>query len=320
MSVGLAPLSWGISQQPAQTQEATAVSWLERMSRSFQATNYSLSLIRVHEQHFEPVAIEHGRIEGEELIYVNYLNGPEREVLHKNGTVTYFQHDEPPYSVSGYRAVGPIPRVLTANIKSLQEHYRFIMGGRNRIMGHAAQLIRIEPKYDDRYSLWVWLDAQQGMLLRADVVAPGGAPIEHVQIMSMQFHEKASSLIERLAQMQLPATVPLLESERMARKGRVQWRSHYLPKGFKLLGRDQHRIGKSNSLVDYQLYSDGISCFSIYVGAAMQGGAERTLVSQGATHLVTLVKDELEIAVIGSLPEKTLQRIADSVYSHLPQP
>ena len=307
------PLAW------ANEKDASAPSaqdWLVRMGQTFQAGNYSLSLIRIYGQHFEPVAIEHGWVDGQELIYVNYLNGPEREVLHKDGMVTYFQHDEPAYSVAGGSSVGPIPQTFISDIESLSDNYRFVLGGRNRVMGRAAQLVRIEPKYKDRYSLWVWLDAAQGMLLRADTIDPKGKPMEHVQIVSMQSYEQAPPVIEQLAKVELPAAVPLLESESLTKAPPRQ--SPFVPQGFKLMGRDRHMLGVSDALVDYRLYSDGISHFSIYVGSASQGGVEKTLSSQGATHLVTRVKGAVEIAVIGTLPEITLQRIAETLYSQLP--
>lgn len=302
----------------APSASSNAYAWLVRMGQTFQAGNYSLSLIRVYNQHFEPVAIEHGHVDGKELIYVNYLNGPEREVLHKDGMVTYFQHDEPAYSVIGARAVGPIPQAFISNIDALKANYRFVLGGRNRVMGRAAQLVRIEPKLDDRYSLWVWLDAAHGMLLRADIISPKGVPMEHIQIVSMQSLEQAPPVIERLAQLELPAAVPLLEPESPSEVASSTGQNGFVPKGFQLVGRDRHRLGVSNTLVDYRLYSDGVSSFSIYVGKALQGGAEKALVSQGATHLVTLAKGGIEVAVIGSLPKMTLQRIAEKLFSQLP--
>ncbi|MCM2678818.1 MucB/RseB C-terminal domain-containing protein [Echinimonas agarilytica] len=292
----------------------SAKAWLLRMGQTFQAANYSLSLIRVYQQHFEPVVIEHGVIDGEEIVHVNYLNGPEREILHRGGLVTYFQHDEPPYSVSGERSVGPIPQAFISGIEALEESYTFVLGGRNRVMGRAAQLIRIEPKDGDRYSLWVWLDADLGMLLRADKVSPSGEPLEHVQIVSTQYFEQPTPIIEKLAQVDMPAAVPLLEPDSASTPTRVKWTARYLPRGFKLLGRDRHRLGMTENLVDYQLYSDGISSISIYIGAAIDGKPGQSLVSQGATNLITIAKDGMEVAVIGTLPPETIKRIAEGVY------
>ncbi|MBD1389997.1 MucB/RseB C-terminal domain-containing protein [Neiella sp. HB171785] len=297
-----------------QSSSPSAESWLKRMGQTFKAANYSLSVIRVNQQHFEPIAIEHGIVDGEPLVYVNYLNGPEREILHRGDTVTYFQHDEPPYSVAGQRAVGPIPRAFINNIDVLKTSYRFVLGGRNRVMGRAAQLIRIEPKEADRYAIWVWLDAEHGMLLRADLVAPNGEPLEHIQIVSMSYSESPSPIVEQLAQVKLPAPVPLIESEQMSGQGRVRWVAGYVPSGFELIGRDRHKLGATNGLVDYQLYSDGISSVSVYVGSAVDGQPGKSLVSKGATHLMTVAKDGVEVAVVGQLPPETITRIVESVH------
>lgn len=293
----------------------TADAWLRRMGQTFQAANYSLSLIRVHQQHFEPIAIEHGIVDGKPLVYVNYLNGPEREILHRDGEVTYFQHDEPPYTVAGQRAVGPIPRAFINDVESLKASYQFVLGGRNRVLGRAAQLIRIEPKQADRYAIWVWLDAEHGMLLRADLIAPNGEPLEHIQIVSMQYSETPSPLVQQLASLDLPAPVPLMDSEQVQGQGRVRWVAGYLPDGFELVGRDRHRLGITNDLVDYQLYSDGISSVSVYVGAAADGMPGQAGVSKGATHLISIAKEGVEVAVIGQLPPDTIRRIVESVHS-----
>ncbi|MBW8189574.1 MucB/RseB C-terminal domain-containing protein [Neiella marina] len=293
---------------------ATAEAWLQRMGQTFQAANYSLSVIRVNQQHFEPIAIEHGIVDGETLVYVNYLNGPEREILHRDGVVTYFQHDEPPYSVAGQRAVGPIPRAFITDVSILKRSYQFVLGGRNRVLGRSAQLIRIEPNEADRYAIWVWLDAEHGMLLRADIVSPSGEPLEHIQVVSMQYSETPSAVVQQLAALDLPAPVPLMESQQVSGNGRIRWVTGYLPEGFELIGRDRHRLGVTKDLVDYQLYSDGISSVSVYVGSAADEKPGQAGVSKGATHLVTVAKDGVEVAVIGKLPIETITRIVESVH------
>lgn len=306
----LIAISPWVSAADSATNEARV--WLDRMVQSFNQPNYSLSLIRIQQQQYEPLMIERGTIDQHELVYVNYLNGPEREVLHRGDLVTYFHHDVTPYAVRGERPIDPLPASFTNGFDGLDDDYRFIMGGRSRVMGRPAQLVRIEPRDDNRFSLWLWLDAEQGILLRADTLGPDDQTREHLQVMSMNFTREPSALIRQLASVPLPNDIPIIGA--LPHQEPLAWKCGWLPHGFKLVGHDQHKLGLTQQPVHYQLYTDGLVNISIYINTHVSRLSSQVEGSYGATTVFTHAADGMEIAIIGNIPIATAQRIAKHIY------
>lgn len=290
-----------------------ARAWLARMVKSFNQPNYSLSLIQIQQQQYQPIMIERGKVDDQALIYVNYLNGPEREVLHRSDLVAYFQHDAAPYAVRGERPVDPLPASFTEGFDGLEKNYRFILGGRSRVMGRPAQLVRIEPRDDNRFSLWLWLDAEQGLLLRADTLGPNDNTLEHLQVMSMNFTRQPSPLIKRLASVPLPDTMPVI-GDMPHQQTPLQWRCGWLPEGFHLIGHDRHTLGLTHQPINYQLYTDGLVNISVYINTHVDKQGSQVEGAQGATTFFTHADSGVEVAIIGNIPLPTARRIAEHIY------
>lgn len=294
--------------------EVVATQWMQRMSQAFQSSNYSLALIRIHKQQFEPILIEHALIEGDELVFIDHLNGPQRQALYRDNTVTFFQQDAQPYQAKGVRPPGPIPNVFVKGIETLKANYRFFMAGRTRNMGRPAQVIRIEPIHPDRYSYWLWMDVKTGMLLRLDTVSPEGEALEHVQIMSMNIVNDPTQHMLQLAQLNTDTAITLPNRPSHAIRRTEQWKPGWLPEGFEKMSSSIHRLAVTQELVDYQLYSDGLTNISIYVSKALGSGTPQAHVEQGPTMLYTFTRQGVEIAVVGQIPLNTAKRIANNLY------
>jgi len=293
--------------------EASAIEWMQRMSQTFQSSNYSLALIRIHRQQFEPILIEHGLVDGDELVFIDHLNGPQRQALYRDSTVTYFQQDAQTYKVNGVSSPGPIPGVFVKGVERLRQNYRFSVAGRTRNMGRPAQVVRIEPIKPDRYSYWLWMDVQTGMLLRLDTVSPEGEAMEHVQIMSMNIVNEPTPHMQQLAQLDTDAAITIPSGNATDVKREQQWVPNWLPQGFERISSNVHRLATTQELVDYQMYSDGLANISIYVNKALSPDAPQAHVEQGATMLYTFTRQGVEIAVVGQIPLETARKIANNL-------
>ena len=130
---------------------------LELLSQSLRQLNFNTSFVVVKNNQAEPYhwlhGVSQGNIDNEpvELEILALLNGPRRDILRVGSTVSYIEPEYAPYSIASEQISGPIPAIFGRDISVLENNYHFVSVGRSRILGRAAQLIRIVPKDIDRY-------------------------------------------------------------------------------------------------------------------------------------------------------------------------
>eukprot|EP00493_Phyllostaurus_siculus_P025998 UN26343 len=181
-----------------------------------------------------------------------------------NDQVTYFEPQSQPYSINTDSIAGPIPEVLFKDIEALSSQYDFVLGGKGRIAGRAAQLVRIESKDEYKYNYWIWLDTESSLLLKAAYVNHQGEALEQLQLTHISVTEQPAPMILEVLNRNFPTPLPgnALEGEK---SNATNWRIGWLPNGFKLLKSDRHKLDLNNELTDYYLYSDGFVEVSVFV-------------------------------------------------------
>ncbi|GAA5218397.1 MucB/RseB C-terminal domain-containing protein [Corallincola platygyrae] len=291
---------------------------LQRMSDAFRQESYVISMVQNFGGRIEPLRLEHGFVDGHEISHLSYLNGPLRDIVRKDGTVSYLESERPAYSLKARQMDGPIPKPFLGDISAISENYRFVMGGKSRTAGRIAQLVRITPTEPDRYGLLVWSDVETGFLLRADVISREGDIVEQLQVVSIRLMDEPSEHLQSIAASQLPQTVP--QPERRDTEDLVEWNVGWMPAGFELVNQDQHRLALTNDVVDYMMFSDGLIKFSVYINKVESQEERGSLVTRGALSLFSLINSGVEITVVGRMPPETAQRIAETVYPVVEKP
>jgi len=143
---------------------------LLKMANAVHTRNFDASFVVVKGKAMEPYRWVHA-LQGEtELEHLSLLNGAGLEMVRVDNQVTYFEPQSQPYSLKTDSIAGPIPEVLFKDIERLSAHYDFVLGGKGRIAGRAAQLVRIESKDEYKYNYWIWLDMESSLLLKAAYV------------------------------------------------------------------------------------------------------------------------------------------------------
>lgn len=288
-----------------------AITWLERLSQSLQKLNFSTSFVVVKNNHAEPYHWFRGvNPDGVELEILSLLNGPRRDVLRKADTVSYIEPELPPYSVSSAHISGPIPAILSGDIKSLTETYNFISVGRSRVLGRPAQLIRIVSKDQHKFGHWLWLDQESGLLLKLALITRKGQLLEQVQFTHLDITDKLSESLVQLQGAELPQIVALPKEHQEQKLG---WRVNWLPQGFKSIKSNRHRINATKQTVEFMLFSDGLVEVSVYVAKSDEKQRPVDYVMDGATTVLNQVTNGFEVSVVGKIPANAARAIADSV-------
>lgn len=311
------PENGSYQQYPAsQYPSDSAESWLIKMSTAVKTLNYSMSFVVLKPgTDSQPYLWRHGIDEnGTEMEQLNLLNGPGREVVRIGDKVSYFEPNVPPYSLQSTSVNGPFPSELLYQPEKLFDSYQFILVGRSRISGRAAQQIRVISKDKSRFGFNLWLDQESGLLLKMNMVNLEGQLLEQIQVTAIQVTEKADPFFSRIEVAMLPDVLVLPNQHEQQ-----HWALNYLPVGMVIVKQDTHRLPMTGELVDYILLSDGLVDISIYLQPLDSKKATQDLIGRHESNtILTRQLGNVSVTVVGKIPAATADTILKSI-QFLPQ-
>ena len=285
---------------------------LLNMANAVHTRNFDASFVVVKGKAMEPYRWVHAKQGETELEHLSLLNGAGLEMVRINDQVTYFEPQSQPYSINTDSIAGPIPEVLFKDIEALSSQYDFVLGGKGRIAGRAAQLVRIESKDEYKYNYWIWLDTESSLLLKAAYVNHKGEALEQLQLTHISVTEQPAPMILEVLNRNFPTPLPgnALKGEK---SNATNWRIGWLPNGFKLLKSDRHKLDLNKELTDYYLYSDGFVEISVFVQRPLPGRRLSGSLTSGATTIYVHNGGNFDVSVVGNVPSQTAKAIAESV-------
>nr|WP_247687274.1 MucB/RseB C-terminal domain-containing protein [Pseudoalteromonas luteoviolacea] len=305
-------LSVVLSTQVFANETINARQLLKDMSSAVQERNFDASFVVVKGKGMEPYRWLHGQVEQTDLEILTLLNGAGLEVVRVDDVVTYFEPQTEPYSLSTDVIAGPIPEVLLRDISTLDSSYEFVLGGKERIAGRPAQLVRLVAKDESKFNYWLWVDLQSALLLKAAYVNQDSEVLEQLQLTHISVTERPASQLLELKEKTLPTPIAALSDDGPV-KQQNNWQIGWLPSGFKLLKADRHKLDLNNELADYFLYSDGLVEVSVFVQRPLTGQRASGALTSGATTVYVHNAGAFDVSVVGKIPVETAKIIAESV-------
>ena len=285
---------------------------LLKMANAVHTRNFDASFVVVKGKAMEPDRWVHALQGGTELEHLSLLNGAGLEMVRVDNQVTYFEPQSQPYSLKTDSIAGPIPEVLFKDIERLSAHYDFVLGGKGRIAGRAAQLVRIESKDEYKYNYWIWLDMESSLLLKAAYVNHEGEALEQLQLTHISVTEQPAAMLLEVLNRNFPTPLPndaLNNNDSTATNWKISW----LPDGFELLKSDRHKLDLNNELTDYYLFSDGFVEVSVFIQRPLPGKRLSGALTSGATTVYVHNGGNFDVSVVGNVPSMTAKAIAESV-------
>ncbi|MEL0655276.1 MucB/RseB C-terminal domain-containing protein [Pseudoalteromonas issachenkonii] len=285
---------------------------LLKMANAVHTRNFDASFVVVKGKTMEPYRWVHALQGDTELEHLSLLNGAGLEMVRIDNQVTYFEPQSEPYSLKTDSIAGPIPEVLFKDIDRLSAHYDFVLGGKGRIAGRAAQLVRIESKDEYKYNYWIWLDMESSLLLKAAYVNHEGEALEQLQLTHISVTEQPAGMLVEVLNRNFPTPLPndaLINEDSTATNWKISW----LPDGFELLKSDRHKLDLNNELTDYYLFSDGFVEVSVFIQRPLPGKRLSGSLTSGATTVYVHNGGNFDVSVVGNVPSMTAKAIAESV-------
>ena len=289
--------------------------WLERMGAAMSQMTYQGTFVYVQGDDVETMRITHvadGDGLRERLVSIS---GARREVVRDSNGVLWF-----PGTEHGAMADPAVDRPIFFELPlddaaRAAATYDFVLGGEDRIAGHAARRLDIKPRDRYRYGYSLWLEPKSGLLLQWQLHDGENQALARLMFTDL----KMGSEVDRteLSANRDFGAVPVPESGLPA-EGRVSgerpyWAPASLPPGFRLAS---HRAPgeDAGARFEHLVYSDGIAAVSVYIEAMNDGEQRHDGVSRmGTTHAFFRSLDGMLVTVVGDVPENTVTLIGESV-------
>ncbi len=276
--------------------------WLEKMISASRNTDYEGTFVYLRGQQLQTMHVVHtsGPEGGSQKMTA--LNGPEREILITGHTVKYLLPSKHLHFDGAAYHFSPLPITLPQQIKHLRSHYQFLFLGYDRLAGLKSCVISIKPKDQWRFGYKLWLDSDNGLLLRSELLDEKGTIREQLAFTSIKVNA-----VKKIA----PPPPPPKQSDIALKDS--QWQFENLPAGFTevaIQGIKKHTDNRKHLVL-----SDGLATVSVFLEPLIDG-KEPLLEGSAKLGLLnaygTVIHDH-QALVVGEVPEATVKQIASSI-------
>ncbi|HET6724454.1 MAG TPA: MucB/RseB C-terminal domain-containing protein [Gammaproteobacteria bacterium] len=291
---------------------------LERMSDALRTLNYKGSFVYLHDNALEAMQVVH-RADGEGgQERLTSLTGPLREVVRRHKTVECILPRKRLVVVNQYRSHSRFPMIMPSgsDIQSLGKHYRFLHLGHQRTAGRNCVVVALQPKDDYRYGYRLWLDAKSSLLLRSELIGTDGKPMDRVMFTHIEMPDTIPA----------DAIKPTVDSSGFARRPHdpgansvplgvgVKIKVGTLPPGFTMTVNESQHLKSIDAPVRHLVFTDGLASLSVFAAPYTTGkDVLRGLSQRGSVNAYGRVLDGYQITVVGDVPAKTVELVAQSV-------
>ncbi len=282
--------------------------WLERMSSAVESLDYRGTLVHVRNGQVDTLRVVHRSDENGVRERIVSIDGEPREILRKGGKVRCVLPGDQPVALESQLTGRLLPDLPVDRLLSADSAYRITLGDRARAAGMMARVIHIQPRDAYRYGSRLWLEESTAMLLRYAVIDHDGHQLQQVSFTSLELGAEINDAEfepEFIGQEFAGTTLDPIQqpTDAVAQEASINPR---VPRGFRLVhvGSGERNGGAE---FEFQLYSDGISSFSIYIENTAEGETSSRVNSMGAVHVYTTRSSGKLYTVLGEVPAATVE-------------
>jgi sigma-E factor negative regulatory protein RseB len=301
--------------------------WLEKMNQALDTRNYDGTFFHLSNDRVETMRIVHRVRAGRVTERLLSLDGSGREFVRNDGELTCYLPDLHTVLVEPRQNRGPFLGSLPRFAAEDNQFYRIEALADSHVLGHAAHVIRVNPKDQFRFGYRLWLDETTAMPLKTQLCDSRGQVIEQILFARLDMRES-------IPDSELTPAVPT-DGMRWVRQGASAdsaspalsaYRASELPPGFRLAVSGAQTLGSAAVPASHLVYSDGLATVSVFVEA--RSGAEagidehvsapaqppmQGLARVGSGYAFSTVVQGHQVTAVGEVPAQTVEFIAHSV-------
>jgi len=287
-----------------------------RMNRAAAELSYEGVFVAVSRKGIEAIQLAHQvkDMMMKERLYA--LSGVPREIVRDEDRVWCFIPDQKT-GVHEYRQASEsgFPRILPGDLSALAATYSIDMGAKDRIAGRETQRVGIRPLDGYRYGYDLWADQETGLLLRSDLLDEEQQIVEQYMFVEIRIGEVPDEKLEAVSPKQdLEWFGNDDDSQWAIEEQSSAWRIERLPPGF-AQSRHIFRVSPMNSRpMEHFVFTDGLATVSAFIKSASEAKSSMSgLSSMGSVHAFSLQVDGFQVTVMGEVPAKTVEFIANAI-------
>lgn len=290
------------------------VAWLQRIQQAAATASYQGTLM----------FSANGVVSSAKVVH--YCDGRQRyerlEVLDGRARVQYRHNDQvltlwPATKVAMAEqrdAVVDFPAMPAAADSRALDSYDLRHVGKERVAGHEVDVLMLKPRDKLRFAQRLWADRETGLLLRNDVLGPGGDVLESSTFIDVQIGGRAQPEPILRAMKKLDGyrvLRPQAERTRLEAEGWVLARP---VAGFQVVSctrRPLDATADSDAPVQVlqSVFSDGLAQVSVFIEPYdAQRHKQAMGTSLGASHTLMVRRGDWWITVVGEVPMATVQQ------------
>ncbi len=297
--------------------DPTPESLFEGMAKATRELNYDGVFVYSRGAEADSMRIIHRADARGEQERIVSLSGPPREVIRSNDTVRCFLPDSRSVMIER-RAMRKFLPSFNQPASEIAHNYQFALIGRDRIAGRRAWVIGVLPRTAFRYGYRFWIDAENRLLLRSEVVNSRGTILEQILFTQLSLPGViADELLEPAVNSENFTTFDKSKSAEslsldlpVAQKWLVQW----VPEGFSQREYKIQRLSASDSPVEHIVYSDGLATISVFVEQLKdKSDSLEGFTAVGAVNTYSRLNNNYQVTVVGEVPPLTVRQVAGSV-------
>ena len=295
---------------PVKAELTHPIDLLNAMMEAHKNRNYELHYILQHSDNIKSMKYHHALENNHEFAQLLSLDNAYETILLRNNAISYLGFNFTPFSLKGTKILDALPAVFHANFNELN-HYDFVPLGKSRVADRIANVIKIVPSDSTRFSYTLWIDEQNYLLLKSELFDNQNTLLEQFRVIEQRVNDEFDNLIPQLKTMLLPP----VNTQNSLVNTPLEWQVNWLPVGFKPISsyRQVIPVGQGQEEVESQLFSDGLSTFTVYLRSQGDEAFNDQFARQEKLILFTHVLDNREVVVIGDIPMSVAERIAQSV-------
>ncbi len=238
------------------------------------------------------------------------LNGEARKIVRHNNEVISIYPERKLVTVSQMGDKPGLHPILPENLDKLGNYYTIHQLGDDRIAGRTTSVLNVQPKDAYRYGYKYWLDSDTGVLLKCDLLDENDEIVE--QMMYTSFNKDSAVPLSAFNIPELKGFTRQSLNKNRGRPVDTGWRVRNMPQGFMLTQSNVSSDGDNAAL--HLMFSDGLASVSVFIesvksSAHLLAGAS----SMGALNAYGKQVNDVQITVMGEVPEATVATIAESM-------
>lgn len=319
LTVFVAVLVWLIVPSALAKSVQTPLDYLTAMTHAHRTLNYELLYLLQNGENGEEAQTfryRHALVDGKAYAQLLRLDDAREEMILRENTVSYFGEFQP-FSIQANQILDNLPSLLHTQFDQLK-NYHFTDIGRTRVADRISRVIRITPMDDFRYQYTLWIDEENHLLLKSELLDRNNVILEQFRVLQSFVDDQVAYIAEPINSLVLPTLVTTKPPQRDTEQA---WQPKWLPSGFQSRSDGKQYLADvmEGEFIESRFYSDGLFSFAIYI--APNGGIafEEQFWRNGKISLYSQTVGDKDIIVVGEIPLVSVRHIVQEIEQHTTQ-